>query len=220
MGGDTAGTGSGKAGGGGGGTGGNSTTGGTTSSGGQMATGGTSETGGAVATGGTSETGGAPTGGVPLTGGAPTGGTSETGGAPTGGTSETGGAPTGGAETGGGPAVVDCNATMPTSGDEVHSGTYGQGGSGNLAWWLWTNGAPGSLTTYGVPAFSLAWDNSGDSLGRMGFEWGNSGKPYTDYGTVKADYVFTKSGSAGQYSFIGIYGWSNNPCVEPGFRAS
>ena len=103
---------------------------------------------------------------------------------------------------------------MPTSGGEEHSGTWGQGGSGNLAWQIWTNGGPGYLTTYGVPAFKASWNNSGDYLGRMGFEWGNAGKAYTAYGTIKADYVFKKSGNAGQYSYLGIYGWSNNPCIE------
>jgi hypothetical protein len=48
----------------------------------------------------------------------------------------------------------------------------------------------------------------------MGFEWGNSGQAYTAYGTIKADYVWNKSGTAGNYSYLGIYGWSNNPCVE------
>ena len=48
----------------------------------------------------------------------------------------------------------------------------------------------------------------------MGFEWGNAGKAYTAYGTIKADYVFKKAGTAGQYSYLGIYGWSTNPCIE------
>jgi len=144
------------------------------------------------------------------TGGAGTGGVA-TGGATTGGAT-TGGATTGGGGTGGG--AVDCNAVMPTSGGQDHSATWAQGGSGNLAWQIWSNGSPGTITTYDVPAFSASWNNSGDFLGRMGFEWGNSGQAYTAYGTIKADYVFQKSGNAGQYSYLGIYGWSNNPCIE------
>ncbi len=146
------------------------------------------------------------------TGGAGTGGAG-TGGAGTGGAG-TGGAGTGGAGTGGS-STVDCNAAMPTSGAQEHSGTWGQGGSGNLAWQIWSNGGPGYLTTYdGVPAFNATWNNSGDYLGRMGFEWGNSGQLHTAYGTIKADYVWNKSGTAGGYSYLGVYGWSNNPCVE------
>ncbi len=137
-----------------------------------------------------------------------------TGGVGTGGVG-TGGVGTGGVSTGGvSTGEVDCNAAMPTSGAQEHSATWAEGGSGNLAWQIWTNGSPGNLTTYGVPAFRASWNNSGDYLGRMGFEWGNSGKAYAEYGTIKADYVFKKNGTAGQYSYLGIYGWSNNPCIE------
>jgi endo-1,4-beta-xylanase len=110
---------------------------------------------------------------------------------------------------------LDCDAMMPTSGGQQHSATWAQGGAGNLAWEIWTNGGPGTLITYdGIAAFTASWNNSGDYLGRMGFEWGNNGKQYTAYGTIKADYVWNKSGNAGQYSYLGIYGWSNSPCVE------
>ncbi len=155
--------------------------------------------------------GGAGTGGTG-TGGASTGGASM-GGSDTGGAAGAGAGGTGtGGDTG---VVVDCDATMPTSGGTQHSNTWAQGGSGNLAWQIWTNGGPGNLITYdGITAFTASWNNSGDYLGRMGFEWGNSGKPYAEYGTIKADYVWNKSGTAGQYSYLGIYGWSVNPCVE------
>ena len=110
---------------------------------------------------------------------------------------------------------IDCSAQMPTSGGQDHSSSNQQGGSGNTAWSIWTNSGPGNLTTYGeTPAFKASWNNSGDYLGRIGFEWGNAGKPHAEYGTIKADYVFSKDGNAGNYSYIGIYGWSNNPCVE------
>ena len=69
------------------------------------------------------------------------------------------------------------------------------------------------MTTYSTPAFSASWNNSGDFLARLGLSWG-SGKAYTSLGTVTADFAETKSGSGGGYSYIGIYGWSVNPCVE------
>jgi hypothetical protein len=126
-----------------------------------------------------------------------------------------GGASTSGGGSGGGTVELDCDATMPTSGGEQHSATWAEGGSGNLAWQIWTNGGPGTIITYaGITAFTASWNNSGDYLGRLGFEWGNSGKQYTEYGTIKADYVWNKSGNAGQYSYLGLYGWSTNPCVE------
>jgi len=95
----------------------------------------------------------------------------------------------------------------------MHSGNS-QGGSGNLAWQLWANGSGGSITTYSTPAFSASWSNSGDFLARLGEEWGNSGKTYDQYGTITAQFAETKTGSGGSFSYIGIYGWSTNPCIE------
>jgi hypothetical protein len=162
-------------------------------------------TGGSVTTGGTH----ASSGGTSGSGGAPSSGGTATGGMATGGAATGGFAPTGGSAAG-----IDCNAAMPTSGAQEHSGNT-QGGSGNLAWSIWSNGGPGYLTTYaGIPAFTASWSNSGDYLGRMGFEWGNSGQAYTAYGTIEAEYVWRKSGTAGNYSYLGVYGWSNNPCIE------
>jgi len=101
---------------------------------------------------------------------------------------------------------------MPTGGTQ-HSGNS-QGGSNNLAWQIWSNQGSGTLTTFSTPAFSAAWNNSGDYLGRLGFEWGNGGKTYDQYGTITAGFAFKKTGSGGGFSYIGIYGWSTNPCVE------
>ena len=39
-------------------------------------------------------------------------------------------------------------------------------------------------------------------------------KSYTDYGTITAEFVENKSGDAGNFSMIGMYGWTHNPCVE------
>ena len=111
-----------------------------------------------------------------------------------------------------GATTVDCNTPMPTGGTQ-HSGNS-QGGSNNLAWQIWSNQGSGTLTTFSTPAFTAAWNNSGDYLGRLGFEWGNGGKTYDQYGTITAGLAFKKNGSGGGFSYIGIYGWSTNPCVE------
>lgn len=111
-----------------------------------------------------------------------------------------------------GSTTVDCSAAMPTGGSQ-HSGNS-QGGKDNLAWQIWSNQGSGTLTTFSTPAFSAAWNNSGDYLGRLGFEWGNGGKTYDQYGTITAGFTFKKTGSGGGFSYIGIYGWSTNPCVE------
>ena len=146
----------------------------------------------------------------------PYGGQGTTGGSANGGRSAGGANSSGGDGQGtsgaSGATTVDCNATMPTGGTQ-HSGNS-QGGSNNLAWQIWSNQGSGTLTTFSTPAFTAAWNNSGDYLGRLGFEWGNGGKTYDQYGTITAGFAFKKTGSGGGYSYIGIYGWSTNPCVE------
>ena len=42
----------------------------------------------------------------------------------------------------------------------------------------------------------------------------NASKSYTAYGTIAAQFVETKTGTAGGYSSIGVYGWTHSPCVE------
>jgi len=205
---------------------------GTGGSGGLPSTGGVNGSGGGLSTGGINGSGGRGSGGAePSTGGrigsgGQAGTTTSIGGMTgIGGRTGAGGnVPTGGStstSTGGGTGTgtstststtVDCNAAMPSGGTK-HSGNS-QGGSGNLAWQIWTNSGTGYLTTFSTPAFSASWGGTGDYLGRLGFEWGNGGKAYTSYGTITADVSFKKSGDGGGFSYIGIYGWSNNPCVE------
>jgi hypothetical protein len=70
------------------------------------------------------------------------------------------------------------------------------------------------MTSFGQgAAFKANWNNSGDFLARVGLQW-NETKAYDPYGTIEADNAFKKTGSAGGFSFVGIYGWSNIPLVE------
>ena len=98
--------------------------------------------------------------------------------------------------------------------------TYTSNGQGNVAgggysYELWSSGVgSGSMTVYGVDAqFSAKWTNVGDFLGRVGLGW-SSTQTYSQIGTISADFAETKTGSAGGYSYIGIYGWSENPLHE------
>jgi len=218
MGGSTAGGGGGSTGAIGGSTTGGSATGGSSGATGGSAIGGSSGTTGGSATGGSSgTTGGSATGGSAgsdASGGGGGGGRGGTaGGAGKGAGGSGGKAGSGGSSTGGsGSTDIDCNAAMPTGG-QMHSGNS-QGGTGNLAWQIWSNVGTGNLTTFSTPAFSASWNNSGDYLGRLGYEWGSRGQAYTAYGTITAQFVARKSGTGGGYSYIGMYGWSNNPCIE------
>jgi len=219
-------------------------TGGANAAGGSVApnnTGGTPATGGApgaggAATGGRSATGGAssltpPTGGAPGAGGAATGGRSATatGGASSatggrsavGGNTNTAGAATGGASNGGGSATAgststgpDCSAIMPTTGGTTKTGTNVNGSINGQNYGIWTNGSGGSITVFsGVNAFSTSWSNSQDFLAHLGLDF-NPAKVYTAYGTITAQYVEKKSGTAGGFSMIGMYGWMHSPCIE------
>ena len=208
-------------------TGGTAGRGGTTGKGGTTGTGGEATSGGVTGSGGNPGGGGAGKGGTPGSGGTGKGGTLGSGGTGKGGTlgsggvGSTGGATGAGGQTGAGGATmdggtstttIDCTAAMPTGGQQ-HSGNS-QGGAGNLAWQIWSNQNTGTLTTFGdTPAFSAAWNNSGDFLARLGFQWGDSGKTYDAYGTITAQYAYNKkTGTGGSYSYIGIYGTS--PCIE------
>jgi hypothetical protein len=179
---------------------------------GGAATGGSMATGGAATGGGSMATGGTATGGSMATGGAATGGSMATGGAATGGSMATGGAATGGAGTTDGP---DCSATMPTGGVTVDLTSWisGQAADG-LSYGGWTNGAGGTITYFtDAHAFAASWNNSDNYLAHLGLDFDGS-KGYTEYGTIIAEFVENKSGDAGNFSMIGMYGWMHNPCIE------
>jgi len=194
-----------------GGEGGSSST-GTGGSSSEAGSSGTAGSGQAGATGNAGATGG---GGATGSGGATsTGGKTGTAGATgAGGRTGTGGMTGTAGATGAGGSTIDCAGTLPAGGT-VHSSMNAQGGTGALSWSIWTNTAPGTITTFNMPLFSASWTNSGDYLARQGFEWGNSGKTFDTFGTITAQFAETKTGTAGGFSYIGIYGWSTNPCIE------
>jgi hypothetical protein len=187
-------------------TGGAANGGATTSVGGASSNGG-SNLGGA-ATGGSSAAGGSATGGKAAAGGAATGGTALGGKAATGGATATGGVATGGS------TAANCSGPSLTGGTQTCS-TNQTGSVGSYGWSIWSTQSGGCITPYGggTSAFKAVWNNAGDFLAREGCSW-NATKTYDQYGDITADYAYTKSGNAGGYSYIGIYGWSENPLHE------
>jgi endo-1,4-beta-xylanase len=175
--------------------------------------------GGAAGTFGKGGAAGSGSGGKGAGGAAGTFGMSGSGGSGKGGSGGSGGSGTGGSSAGSGgsagSAPIDCDAPMPTGGTD-HCGQNTQGNAGGLAWSLWTNTLSSSacITTFDAHAFSARYSNNGDFLARVGLEFGNNGKPHGEYGTIKADFSYKKEGSGGGYSYIGVYGWTTNPCVE------
>jgi hypothetical protein len=80
---------------------------------------------------------------------------------------------------------------------------------------MWaTSGTSASMTVFSdAHAFSAAWTSTTDFLAHVGLDW-SSPKAYTTLGAIKAQFVESKSGTAGNWSAIGIYGWMHSPCVE------
>jgi hypothetical protein len=112
-----------------------------------------------------------------------------------------------------GAASVDCSTPMPTGGT-THTGSNVNGTADGLGYGIWTNGSGGSITVFSdAHAFSTSWNNSSDFLAHLGLDF-RPAKAYTAYGTITAEFVEKKSGSGGGFSSIGIYGWTQSPCVE------
>jgi hypothetical protein len=103
---------------------------------------------------------------------------------------------------------------MPTSGGTTKTGTSVYGTADGLNYGIWTNGSGGSITVFSdAHAFSTSWSESQDFLAHLGLDF-NPAKVYTAYGTITAQFVEKKSGTAGGFSMIGMYGWMHSPCIE------
>ncbi len=111
--------------------------------------------------------------------------------------------------------AASCAVVDPPSSGTQHCQTMGVGNlPGGFQWSIWSSGSGGCITTYNTGcAFKATWDESGDFLARAGYQW-NSTQTYAELGTITADYTFTRSGTGGSFSYIGVYGWSKNPLVE------
>ncbi|HEY3594399.1 MAG TPA: glycoside hydrolase family 11 protein, partial [Polyangiaceae bacterium] len=104
--------------------------------------------------------------------------------------------------------------TTHTGGAQYCSNMIGNLSNG-YSYQRWSNGTgTGCMTPYGVDAnFKANWSNSSDFLARVGLGW-NATKTFDQLGTIASDFAYTKTGSGGGFSYIGIYGWSESPLVE------
>lgn len=110
---------------------------------------------------------------------------------------------------------LDCAAQQPFTGGGTEACRVNASGGvdDGQSWFMWYSGSNGCMTPRADGAFRATWNNSGDFLARMGLFFGET-NTFEDYGTIGADLAFRKSGNAGSFSFIGVYGWSNEPLVE------
>lgn len=110
--------------------------------------------------------------------------------------------------TGGTEYTSNSGGNRPLPGSPYGYEMWSAGGNNNKLKWYGPEQGGGA-------AFRAEWNNPNDFLGRVGYFW-NQNKPYTAYQDVYCDFNFTRSanGTAGNYSYIGIYGWSKNPMIE------
>lgn len=122
-----------------------------------------------------------------------------------------------------GPEEIDLNEIIKAGGDEFTGNSHGNQRlfESPYGYEIWSNSGRNNRVIWygpevkGGAAFRAEWNYPDDFLARIGYYW-NEGKPYTAYGNVFCDFEFTRSrnGTAGDYSYIGIYGWSRNPLIE------
>ena len=94
--------------------------------------------------------------------------------------------------------------------------TWDENGTTGKASFIWYGQNRG-----GGAAFKAEWGDADDAskrpkdfLARVGYFW-NQGNPHTSYGNIYCGFNFNISGRyRGNFSYIGIYGWTRNPTVE------
>ena len=112
-----------------------------------------------------------------------------------------------------------CSMTEQLSGGTVYTGNVSKdiGNGYHAEIWQADFSGEGEITCFGGDAdcaFKASWDNCGDFLARVGYYDGSAAKKYTELGRISAEYCYTRKGTAGNYSYIGIYGWTKTPLLE------
>ncbi len=102
-----------------------------------------------------------------------------------------------------------------TAGSCTNCNSYSGGAADGLNYGIWESGTGGNITYFAsAHAFSASWGpSSADFLAHVGLDYGGTAS-YTTYGKIVAQFAESRSGSAGGYSTVGIYGWLQSPCVE------
>ena len=110
-----------------------------------------------------------------------------------------------------------CSMTEQLSGGTVYTGNVSKDIGNGYHVELWSELNAGSVTCFNGDAdcaFKASWYNCGDFLARVGYYDGSAAKKYTELGRISAEYCYTRKGTAGNYSYIGIYGWTKTPLLE------
>ena len=110
-----------------------------------------------------------------------------------------------------------CSMTEQLSGGTMYTGNVSKDIGNGYHVELWSELNAGSVTCFGGDAdcaFKASWYNCGDFLAHVGYYDGSAAKKHTELGRISAEYCYTKKGTAGNYSYIGIYGWTKTPLLE------
>lgn len=112
-----------------------------------------------------------------------------------------------------------CSMTEQLSGGTVYTGNVSKdiGNGYHAEIWKEVLSGDGKITCFGGDAdcaFKASWSNCGDFLARVGYYDGKAAQNFRELGRISAEYCYTKKGTAGNYSYIGIYGWTKTPLLE------
>ena len=94
-----------------------------------------------------------------------------------------------------------------------NSSVTGNVGSSPYHYEIWYQGGNNSMTFYDNGTYKASWNGTNDFLARVGFKYDEK-STYSDVGPIDAYFNWSKSGNAGGYNYIGIYGWTVDPLVE------
>lgn len=112
-----------------------------------------------------------------------------------------------------------CKDQMGHEGKETKTqGQNNQSVTGNVGsspyhYEIWYQGGNNNMTFYDNGTYKASWSGTGDFLARVGFKY-NEKQTYEELGPIDAYFKWSKSGNAGGYNYIGIYGWTVDPLVE------
>lgn len=112
-----------------------------------------------------------------------------------------------------------CSMTEQLSGGTMYTGNVSKdiGNGYHVEIWMFKKSDSGNMTCFGGDsdcAFKASWEENGDFLARVGYYDGKATQNFWELGRISAEYCYTRKGTAGEYSYIGIYGWTKTPLLE------
>lgn len=112
-----------------------------------------------------------------------------------------------------------CNVETAHSGESIVATSNQIKAIGDYHYEMWADAGSNSATYYTDGSFSCEFSNVNDYLCREGLFYGqNSGLSYKQLGHLYADFKLTDPKLSTYqnvtYSYIGVYGWSQDPLIE------